>query len=146
MNEMAARAAKIQKADGYNTDAGLLVLLGETPTLGPNDPAEATAVVVRDSVVFHQAENVGEVLTVEVQALVKATVAGPVLAVERVVADIKFAVEMKDGQPDHTLGGRLTARGLERGGTRVLEREPGSEFVGAAVEYRLRYLEKWGGL
>jgi len=145
VSEMAARVAKILKADGYNTNAGQLVFLGEAPTLGPSDAEEAIALVVRDDAVRHQGENVFTVLPVEVQALVKAGVPGPLVAIERVIADIKYAVEMVAGQQDHSLGGLLVPRGLERGTTRPLERDAGSEFVGASVEYRLSFAERWGG-
>ena len=134
------RLAAISTTNGFKTDAGQKIFLGETPTLGPSDPAAALALVVGADESTSQGENVISELPIEIQALVKADVTDPLLTIEAVIADIKRAVETTD----RSLGGLLVNRGLERGSTRPLEREDGSEVVGAAVEYGLTLAEKWG--
>lgn len=134
------RIALISVTNGYNTNAGQKIFLGETPTLGPNDPAAALALVVGTDESGYQGENVVSNLPVEVQAIVKADVSDPLLMIEAVIADIKRAVEL----PDRTFGGLLINRGLKRGSTRPFEREAGSEYVGAAVEYVATLAEGWG--
>lgn len=115
------------------------MFLGETAVLGEDDPEEAIAIVVRDDATPFQGENVTVVLVLECQAIAKANVNQPWLAVERVLVDLKRAIELED----RTLG-RLLPNRLERGPSRTLPREPGSETVGASVAYVARYLERWG--
>jgi hypothetical protein len=140
IEEMASRLSGILKTSGYHTDAGQKLFLGETPNLSPDDPAEALALVVREDSVGYQGENVVTELPVEVQALVVKGTDGSLIALERVIADIKKAVEI-----DHDLGGVLIRRGLVRGATRPHEREAGGTSVGASVDYVLHFGEKWGG-
>jgi hypothetical protein len=134
------RLAGIRVASGYNTDAGENVYLGEAPAMGPDDPDAVLAVVLGDEELGHQGENVVVTLPIDVQAIVKVSREGPYVVLEAMVEDIKRAME----QADRTLGGLLIARGLTRGPVRSLKREEGSEFVGAAVEYRAVFGEKWG--
>jgi len=135
---LVSRLEDITVAGGFNTDAGLKLFIGEQPVLGPSDPEASIAVVVRPDEAGYQGENIVITLPVEIQAIVKSS-AGAWITIEQVIADIKTAVE-----EDHDLGGTLLRRGLVRGTTRALDREPGSEFVGAGVEYRLVYGERWG--
>lgn len=137
--ELRDRVEDILKAGGYETDAGALVFLGEQPTLGPSDPAAAIAIMPLEDTTGYQGVNVDITLPVDVQAIVKADVDDPWVTVEAIIGDIKKAVET-----DHDLDGMLKPRGLERGSVRPLDREPGSEYVGAAVQYRLRMVEGWG--
>jgi hypothetical protein len=140
VTEMARRLGTIRIVNGFRTDAGLLLFVGETPTLGPSDPDSALALVIRDTKARHTGENVLEELLVEVQAIVKSKVVGPSLALEQIIEDVKRAVETSD----RTLGGLLMNQGITRGATKVLEREAGSEFVAVGVEYVLMMTEKWG--
>jgi hypothetical protein len=135
--EMRTRLRLIRKVNGYSTDAGDHVFLGETPQLGPDDPDEAIAIVVGEDEPTVQGPKVILSLPVQVQAHVKVTAADPWMSVENLVADIKKAVET-----DHDLGRRVND--LQRGPVAPLEREDGSEVVGCGVEYRLVYAEKWG--
>lgn len=139
LTELVTRLRTITQDNDFNTDAGALVFIGEEPLLGDGDPDEAIAVVVGESEPGHQGEHVVERLPIQVQAIVKDSVAGPWMAIEKIIEDIKTAVET-----DRTLGGALLPRGLERGSTRALDREPGSVTVGAGLEYRLTYAEEWG--
>ncbi len=134
-----SRLSAITLANGFSTDAGKLVLLGEAPTLGEDDPDSAIAIVIGEDEPGHQGENVVYVLPIEVQALVKANVTEPLLAAESVVGDIKRALEL-----DHDIGGLAVRRGFDRGPTRVLPREEGSGTVGVGVGYRILIAEKWG--
>jgi len=135
---LVARLAEITAANGYSSDAGLKLFIGEQPVMGPSDPEASIAVVVRPDEPGYQGENVDIILPVGLQAIVKST-AGAWVTIENTIADIKRAVET-----DHDLGGTLKPRGLVRGVTRPLDRESGSEYVGAEVEYRLNYGERWG--
>jgi hypothetical protein len=139
LRELASRLAGITTSNGYNTNAGQKVFLGQEPNLGPNDPTEALAIVVGADSPGYQGENVAYEVTVEIQALVRADVSDPLLAMEAVLADIKKAVEQ-----DHDLGGLLIERGLERGSTRPFDRETGSEYPGVGIEYNLYLQEAWG--
>lgn len=137
--ELRDRLQQVRVANGYATEAGQLVLLGEQPTLGESDPAAVLAIVVGADEPGPQAARVVIRLPVQVQALVRADTEDPWLTIEEILGDIKRAVEQ-----DHDLDGTLLPRGLERGATTTLEREAGSAYVGAGVEYRLAYAEDWG--
>ncbi len=137
--EIVSRLSGILLAGGYQTDAGALIFVGQTPPLAEGDPTEALAVVVGGEEVGYQGENVLVVLSIVVHAIVRADVDQPILASEAVIADIKRAVET-----DHDLARILLPRGLERGATTAAKREPGSEYVAATVEYRCRFVERWG--
>lgn len=142
LEALRTRCRAIKKADGFATDAGKVVFLGEAPALGPDDPESAVALVVGDDVVSYQGNDVklSIHLPVNVVALVKADLEAPWEMVEAVLQDIKTAVELEDRQ-----FGDLLANTMRRGSTRSLDREPGSMTVGVAVQYDLPYAEPWGG-
>ncbi len=147
LTELLSRVATIAIMGGYQTDAGQLVLLGETPQLGPDDPPAAIALIVRDDVPSDQS-SFGEsvdgltvtTLPIDIQAVVKADLEQPWVSVEQVIADIRQAVETND----RSLGQLLTLP-LARGRTRTLVREAGSTVVGAGLEYRATFDEPWAG-
>ncbi len=139
ISELRTRLEEILTTNGFNTDAGQLVMLAEQPVFGPDDPEALLSILVGSDEPGFQGENTVIDLPVEVQAIVKASVTDPWVTVEAVIADIKTAVET-----DHDFGGVLLRRGLVRGPTRPFDREAGSEFVGAGIEYRLMYNERWG--
>lgn len=125
----------------FNTDAGANVFMGETVKLGPSDPTSCLSISVLDDDPQNQHVNVASVMAIEVQAHVKADLNEPILIVEQVIADIKVALE----QEDRSLGGIVQkGSGLQRGGTRIIERPEGSEFMGAGIVYRGLLVEKWG--
>ena len=139
-----SRVELISVANGYQTNAGEHISVAETVTLGPDDPEASIAVLVSPSAPGHEMENIVVELPLEVAAVVREGSA--VLAefgryswftVEAILADIKRAVEQ-----DRNLAG--TVMEFKRGPERPFDREPGSEFVGAGVEYVLRYVERWG--
>lgn len=139
LETLRARLAGITKAAGYKTDVGLTLLVGQEPVLGPDDPDAAAAMIVQADEKRYEGENVCLVLPVKVAAMARASVIDPHGTVEDIIGDIKTAVEV-----DHDLGRTLVNRGLERGVTEPMDRQEGSEFVGATVEYRLMYVEQWG--
>jgi len=136
----AARLSNITQANGYQTDAGALVLVGQAPVLSDGDPDQALALVIGPDVSGYQGENVQTSIPLTVHALVRAEdITQPYLDAEAVIADIKKAVET-----DHDLGGLLKPRGLTRGVTTAAVREPSSSFVAASVDYNVEFAEKWG--
>jgi len=134
-----ARLQKILIADGYQTNAGQLVFIGERPTLGPDDPDASIDVVVGADEATYQGENVALRLPVTVRAVVKATRESAWSTVEAVISDIKTAVET-----DHDLDRLLSPRGLERGPVEPRDREPGDEIIGVGIQYSFRFSERWG--
>lgn len=140
---LAERVAVIQVANGYQTDAGVLVVLGEAPQLGPDDPDTAIAIVPGEEQTRWVREHVFVRLPIDVQAVVKSDLTNLATAwwtVEQVIADIKRAVETSDRMLDRL----LPPPGLERALTRALQREPGLTTIGAAVTYLTEFGEVWG--
>ena len=152
LTDLVNRLSFIQVAKGYNTDAGLQIFLGEMPRFGPDDSPAALAIAVGDDSAETPGGLVRTRVPFEVWAIVPAGTSEPLVAIEAIIADIKEAVEieenpsrtralgaMVEGQPVGT-----TPKGLERGITRALRREEGSEYVGAAVEYIATFEDQWG--
>jgi hypothetical protein len=139
LQELLARVQDISVVNGYTTDAGLTVFCGETPSLGPDDPLAAIAVVVRKDMVSDQGPDELRTLPIEIQALAKADLNQPQLTVEAVIEDILRAIEATD----LTLGGLLT-RDLAPGPITPYQRAEGSTTVGCGIEYRAMYLRRRG--
>lgn len=133
------RLAAINGVAPYETDAGARVYLGVMPGLGPDDPETAIGIAVAsDSVRFSGANKTIE-LPVEIQAIARADIDLPWLAIEDLIGDIKRAIE----QSDRTLGG-LTKLEIRPSSTRELQLREGSDSVGAGVTYLVPYVEQWG--
>lgn len=145
IRELAVRLAKIERPD-YWTDAGKSITLGEAPAFGDGDPDTAIAIMVGDSSDSRQglSETYVCLLPVSIQAFAAAAPkdgTDPFETVEQLVADIKRAVEREEP----TLAGWcLPTPGISRTGVRAIPRQPGAEFVGAAVDYILPFEELWG--
>lgn len=135
LEAVVARLQAIEVANGYATDAGQTVFLGEAPALGPDDPPVAIAVVARDT---QPAPNRFEVLPIEIQAIAKADLNQPYMAAETVFSDVARAMELTD----RTLGGLV--KDIEIGPTRLLPRDDGSTAVGTSIVYELSYVRVWG--
>ena len=151
--DLLTRLAFIQKAKGYNTDAGAHIFEGEAPRLGNGDPPAALAVFVGDDTPETSGGLVRTRVPIEIWATVPAGLQSPLMAIEAIIADIRTAVEIEqDASVDRSLGlfNGVTGApatlplGLERGPTRPLRREPGSEYVGASAEYVARFETQWG--
>lgn len=143
LDEVLSRLSAIEAGADYATSAGSSVHLGEAPVFGDeSDPKEAIVVVVgEDEVKFH-----GNGLLLMLPLRIQAQVAVSRLELgtayqyaEAIVADIKRAMELDD----RTLGGTLNGF-LERGPTRTIARDVGSEYVGVEIEYRAPMKEDWG--
>ena len=152
LTDLLNRLSFITKAKGYNTDAGASISQGEAPRFGDaEDPETALAVFVGDDVPEHAGGMIRTRVPIEIWATVPAGLSSPLLAIEAIIADIREAVEIeRDGGVDRSLGlmaegGPATMpTGLERGSTRPLRREPGSDYVGASCEYVARFETSWG--
>jgi hypothetical protein len=139
LQELLTRVQQITVANGFATDAGAAVFMGEVLQLGESDPDVVLALVAGDDLVRSQQVNIAVTLPVEIQAVARADLAQPWVAVETVLGDIKRAMEL----PDRTLGG-LVRQQVLRSVTRTLPREPGTLTVGVGVTYVLPYIEEWG--
>jgi hypothetical protein len=133
------RLSGIKTSDGYATDAGFTVILGEKVEFSEDDPTHAVGVVVLNDDVRYVGENVSIMLPIECQAIAKVDINVPWVAAEQILGDIKLAME----QPDRSLGGLIPGF-IKRGSTRVLPRDPGSTTVGVGVTYLVPYVETWG--
>lgn len=138
-----ARLEEITVENGFATDAGENVSLGETPQLGPDDPDVALSILVQDDDTGHQGEHIVCQVPIEVHGIVPDNMASPTAAMEALVSDIKRAIEVA-GDPARSLGGILVRRGLTRGSTRILRRAAGSEYMGVVVQYVATLGEVWG--
>ena len=141
------RLKEISVDNGYATDVGETIVLGEQPMLGPDDDGSAIALVAgEDEPQGGQGLGGGEGAavtiewTVSVIALISSDsdIEDPWLTIEHVIGDIKRAMELDD----RTLGGLVGE--FSRGQVRPLEREEGSTVVGGAVDYLVLYSETWG--
>jgi len=150
LTDLLGRLAFIQKAKGYNTDAGTRIFEGEAPRFGESDPSAALAVFVGDDAPEPAGGTIRTRVPIEIWATVPAGLGSPLMAVEALIADIRTAVEIeKDGGVDRSLGvvkGETATMptGLDRGSCRPLRREEGSAYVGASVEYVARFETRWG--
>jgi hypothetical protein len=135
------RLEAIRTADGFDTNLGRQVFLGEATELGPDDPEQAIKVVVGLDLIRWQSPGHAFLITlpIGIWAVAKADVTQAWLASESVIGDVKRAIELED----RTLGGLLTSP-FERGQTQALERPPGSTTIGIGIGYMLLYKEGWG--
>lgn len=133
------RLEAIDGSGDYETDMGGRVYLGYAPSLGPDDPATAIAIAISDDRISFSGEKKSIDLPVEIQAIARADLDEPWLAVEGLIGDIKRAMELAD----RTLGGLVKSE-IRPGTTRTLIRREGSDGVGAGVLYVVPYQESWG--
>jgi len=136
---LCTRLEAITISGGYRTDAGQHVYLNEEPPWSDSDPDLAVVVAVGEDQPGFQRKKFAIQLPIEVHALARADLDAPYLMIETLLGDIKEAIELDD----RTVGG-LVDHQFDRGATRVLEREEGSESVGVAIGYVFPYFESWG--
>lgn len=145
LEALKARAEEITTANGFQTDLGKHVLLGEIPTFGEADPPQVLCILPQeDQVTVMRGRKLILTLPVDFAVIVKTGQCGWA-NVEAGIADVKKAVELADA----TLGGLLRAgnendEGLQRGTTEPLERSSGSAYIGASITYGCQYSEAWG--
>jgi len=135
LEALIARMQEIQIANGYATDAGLAVHIGDVPLFGADDPTEVIVIVAQET---RPGANRVEILPVEFQAVATVALDQPYLAAEAVLSEITRAMEVED----RTLGGLV--KDMTIGPTRLLAREPGSTTVGVGQLYDLTYVRPWG--
>ena len=145
LTELKRRLEQITITNGFSTDAGKNVLLGENAKLGPDDPETAIAIVVGSSTEEHLgfSKVIVSRVGLSLQAFAKAAPADgadPFLVAEDVVADIKRAAELED----RTLNGYCSNPGFSRASVTPAKRLEASEYVGAKVDYSLTFEEAWG--
>lgn len=151
LDDLRNRLSYITVENGYNSDAGKNIFLGEAPTWGPDDEPAGLAIEIGDDSVNVQGGLITCRVPVRIWAVIPVETEDPLLPIEEIIADIKEAVEIeRDGSLDRSLGAIGTdpatdPMGLERGSTRALRRPEGSEYIGASVEYILTFVEQWGG-
>src|SRR5690554_2308834 len=95
-----ARLPAINGAPPDSTAIGNVHFLYQVPALGPDDPAEALAIIPEPDTVGWQKQRALVDLPIVIAAVVKAERARAWHFVEAAIADIKRAIE----QPDRTLG------------------------------------------
>jgi len=134
-----ARLKTIRVIDGFNTDAGETVLLGEVVELGTDDPDAAVAIVPGDTQVRRdQARKIFVQLPVEIQLIAKVDLDESWVLIEQMLADVQKAMEVDD----ELIHGY--ERSLAYAGERVLPREAGMSTTGAGVTYVATWARKWG--
>lgn len=138
-----ARLARISRVNGFATDAGQSVIVGEI-AIGPDDVDTAIAVVPGETGPLSQRQlhKAAETLPVQVAALARVSgwddYANAWMRAEDVLSDIKAAIE----QSDRELGG--LAIDIVRGPVLTLERGEGQTTIGCAVTYEITYATAWG--
>lgn len=138
---MLGRAQAILIANGFNTDAGAKLIVGERRALGPDDPASAIRVLIEDDArITWQAGKVFYRIPFVFEAIARVDQVEAWRTVERVMQDVKRAIEL----PDSLLGRLLEHPGLERLPVKAMEREPGASDVGVQVIYLAPVQESWG--
>ena len=135
---LAALAATITKANGYDSDAGLKVFVGGGAELGPADPDYAIALVPGEELAEEQGR-IANTFPVAVQAIGKSDAADAWINLELLLGDLKKAIELED----RTLGSVLKGV-MKRGPTRSLERPPGATTIGIEIFYLCPYIDEWG--
>lgn len=134
------RLAEIAISNGFQTDAGANVFIGDKVDLGQDDPDEAIAIVLLEDEVRVDSKKTFITLLIELQAIVKVTQQNASLRSETILGDLKKAIETDAVNGRRELG----TFPLRRGITRILPREPGSTTAGAGVTYFVDYSEAWG--
>lgn len=145
IDALKARVEAIETVNGFNTNAGQRVYLGELPELGPDDPEAVIAIIPREDIVPDALNNIPIKWPIDIFVLVSPDIAAPWIVTENALADIKKAVELEDRSLGGLLmGGRDNPGGLVRGTTETFPRQTGAEVVGASITYMAPYAEAWG--
>lgn len=135
------RLERIERLNGFATDVGLTLYVGELPTLGPDDPDDAVALIVGSEQATWQQGKCFITLPIAVVALAKVGCQDAWRKVEAVIADGKRAMELED----RMLNGLLDqVKPMERGTVEPYPREPGSTTIGSSLGYVIRFTETWG--
>jgi hypothetical protein len=136
---MRSRLETITQANGFNTNAGEQIAVGEAYNLGPDDPDIALAMIVNDEDMLAPQGDVKRAihLPIDVVVLVKPDLDDVIGSIELAIDDVRIAVES-----DRTLGNVLINT-LRLGPIRTLPRESGSSVAGAILPYSLPISEAY---
>lgn len=145
LDEYERRLGVIQRSNGYLTNAGLTIFMGFIPTTGPADATEMIAVMPKeDAIVSEQLEKWATHWPINIAAIAAPTLTRPWATVERILMDIKRAMELPDRSLNGLLIGGTGITGLHRGTTEIYERTSGSDLVGVEITYVNPLSESWG--
>lgn len=139
LSAIVTRLQAIRIADGFDTDAGDVVSLGEPQQLGEDDPEAAIVVAFGEDGSGKAGPAYLVTAPLLIHAVAKASLEGAWEAIELILGDIKRAIELEDRR----LGGILTGD-MVRGSASPFPREPGSLTVGVTLTYSLQWKEGWG--
>lgn len=140
-----ARLEAIRIEDGFETDLGLQVLMGELPAFGPDDPTQVLAIIPREDQVAGALNKIPIKLPIDVAVLVAPDISEAWKLIEAGLRDVKRAVELEDRTLGGLLiGGRDNPGGLIRGTTETFPRQSGSMVSGASITYVAPYTEVFG--
>lgn len=130
----------IKRADGYFTDAGEVIAVGEAYQLGPDDPDVVLAMIVNDEDMLAPQGDVKRAvhLPIDVVVLVRPNLDDVIGSIEDGIEDVRRAVEA-----DRTLGGILINT-LRLGRIRTLPRESATATAGAVLPYTLPVSDAYG--
>ncbi len=136
---LAARAAKIRVASGYNTDAGRTVLIA-VPTL---DRTQIPAVVIYPSEAIVDQESSGGRVKwtrlISIDAMAQADPSNPGVIAEDLLGDLQKAILDPD---DKRLGGLAMDMTVETLDT--APRDDGGTVAGATMEVAVTYVTGYG--
>jgi hypothetical protein len=139
-----SRLQQVTVANGFNTDAGLALVIGVLPKLGEDSPDAAIAVAPQEQTPVPLTPiHVGGDWPIEIIAIANASanLEDPWFLVEDILADIQRAMELED----RTFGSALISPlDMEVGSTRVFGRESASEQVAVSQTYTFRTQRVWG--
>lgn len=150
--DLRSRLAWITVENGYSSDIGKQITMGEVYVLGEDDPKTGLAIMVGDDSSESSGQRTESEVPVEVACYIPVGTDDPVLVIEDMIEDIKRAVEIEPTPDNDRALGTITdgvlygtlPMGVSRGQIRAIPREPGSPIVGASVTYLLQFQEDWG--
>lgn len=147
LDAVAALLATILTANGYRTDAGQYVQIGEIRALGPDDVDYTLGVLPQEDIVVTglQAGKIVLGLPINVAGILRLGLTDAGRARELLIADVKQAMESRPaGLMALLKAGFDNPDGLMRGTTETFNRTSGADSLGFQITYVLQYSEAWG--
>ena len=143
LEALAQKLEQITLTNGFNTDAGLKVELGQDLDLGESDPDAAIAIVPGAERFSSSQTKLYSEWPIAIRAVVKADLDQPWLTAEQIIADIERAVEVGD----RTFGDLVNwngDHGLILDSIASFERAPGSSVIGMEALFIAKLQRSWG--
>lgn len=143
LEALARKLEAITITNGFSTDAGLRVVLGQDIDLAESDPDAAIAIVPGAERFASSQTKLYSEWPISIRAVVKADLDQPWLTAEQIIADIETAVEVSD----RTLGDLINwngDHGLILDSIASFERAPGSSVVGMEALFIAKIQRSWG--